>query len=101
MQEHNLASFKILICSGQMTSSKAVAPCSEYIQVPSTLVHSSANEASMCCRFNFTKWAVSLNDMPEGLDRILPPSDMRWRKDVRLLEQGRYEEVLPCSTESL
>lgn len=29
--------------------------------------------------------------MPEGLQRILPPSDMRRRGDVRLLEQGQYD----------
>jgi hypothetical protein len=44
-------------------------------------------------RFGFSKWAVSLNDMPPGLDALLPPSDVRWRQDVRLLEQGRYDEV--------
>lgn len=44
-------------------------------------------------RFAFTGWAVSLNDMPEGMERLLPPSDVRWRQDVRLLEQGRYDEV--------
>ena len=31
--------------------------------------------------------------MPEGLERLLPHSDVRWRQDVRLLEQGRYDEV--------
>ena len=31
--------------------------------------------------------------MPEGLERLLPPSDMRWRHDVRLLEQGKYDEA--------
>lgn len=44
-------------------------------------------------RFGFSRWALSLNDMPEGLERLLPPSDMRWRRDVRLLEQGKYDEA--------
>ncbi|KAK9904888.1 hypothetical protein WJX75_004896 [Coccomyxa subellipsoidea] len=44
-------------------------------------------------RFGFSRWALSLNDMPEGLERLLPPSDMRWRHDVRLLEQGKYDEA--------
>lgn len=42
-------------------------------------------------RFGFSQWALSLNDMPEGLERLLPPSDMRWRRDLRLLEQGEYD----------
>ena len=31
--------------------------------------------------------------MPPGLEALLPPSDMRWRKDVGLLEEGKYEQV--------
>lgn len=45
------------------------------------------------CRWGFTRWALSLNDMPEGLQRLLPKSDMRWRGDVRALEQGKYDEA--------
>ena len=44
-------------------------------------------------RFGFSRWAVSLNSMPPGLEALLPPSDMRWRKDVGLLEEGKYEQV--------
>ena len=52
-------------------------------------------------RFNFSKWAVSLNSTPPGMERLLPPSDVRWRRDVHLLEQGQYEQVFfleetPC-----
>ena len=45
------------------------------------------------CRFGFSRWAVSLNSKPPGLEALLPPSDMRWRKDVGLLEEGKYEQV--------
>ena len=31
--------------------------------------------------------------MPEGLERLLPLSDARRRKDLRLLEEGRYVEA--------
>lgn len=31
--------------------------------------------------------------MPEGLERVLPLSDSRRRRDVRLLEEGRYVEA--------
>lgn len=51
---------------------------------------------SAVCRFNFSKWAVSLNSTPPGMEKLLPPSDMRWRKDVRFLEEGKYEEVRCC-----
>jgi len=33
--------------------------------------------------------------MSPGLEGLLPSSDMRWRKDVRALEAGRYEQVRP------
>ena len=44
-------------------------------------------------RFGFSRWAVSLNSKPPGLEALLPPSDMRWRRDVGLLEEGKYEQV--------
>ena len=52
--------------------------------------------AGTACRFNFSKWAVSLNSTPPGMERLLPPSDVRWRRDVRFLELGQYEQVCPC-----
>ena len=52
-------------------------------------------------RFNFSKWAVSLNSTPPGMERLLPPSDVRWRKDVRLLEQGQYEQVRSWPSQAL
>jgi len=52
-------------------------------------------KAYMQCRYNFTRWAVSLNTMTPGLAKLLPPSDMRWRRDVRALEAGKYEQVQP------
>jgi len=45
------------------------------------------------CRFNFSKWAVSLNSKPPGIEKLLPPSDMRRRKDISLLEEGQYQQV--------
>ena len=45
------------------------------------------------CRYNFTEWAIALNTTSPDLERLLPPSDMRWRKDVRALEEGRYQQV--------
>ena len=45
------------------------------------------------CRYRFGNWALALNDMPVDLERLLPPSDARRRKDLRLLEEGRYSEA--------
>ena len=44
-------------------------------------------------RYGFGTWTLALNDMPEGLERVLPPSDARRRRDTRLLEEGRYAEA--------
>ena len=44
-------------------------------------------------RYGFGTWTLALNDMPEGLERVLPPSDARRRRDLRLLEEGRYAEA--------
>lgn len=44
-------------------------------------------------RYGFGTWTLALNDMPEGLERVLPPSDARRRRDLRLLEEGRYVEA--------
>lgn len=52
----------------------------------------------MARRFNFSRWSVSLNSRPPGLEALLPPSDMRWRQDVRLLEEGSYEQVRTTAT---
>ncbi|KAK9823049.1 hypothetical protein WJX81_003835, partial [Elliptochloris bilobata] len=45
------------------------------------------------CRYGFGTWTLGLNDMPASLERILPPSDARRRRDLRLLEEGRYVEA--------
>lgn len=44
-------------------------------------------------RYGFGTWTLALNDMPEGLEHVLPPSDARRRRDLRLLEEGRYVEA--------
>ena len=44
-------------------------------------------------RYGFGTWTLALNDMPESLEQVLPPSDARRRRDVRLLEEGRYVEA--------
>ena len=53
----------------------------------------SAEGQAYAYRYGFGTWTLALNDMPESLDRVLPPSDARRRRDVRLLEEGRYAEA--------
>ena len=67
-------------------------------QLPDNAGTMQRNKGCICekvwhCRYDFTEWAVSLNTMSPGLEKLLPPSDMRWRKDVRALEEGRYGKV--------
>ena len=40
-----------------------------------------------------TSFFFRLNEMPEELKARLPPSDSRWRADVRAMEEGRYSTV--------
>ena len=52
---------------------------------------------SMVCRFAFTAFGIMLNDLPPGLEAKLPPTDARFRPDMRALELGKNSEVhLKC-----
>ncbi|KAF6176973.1 hypothetical protein GIB67_027773 [Kingdonia uniflora] len=42
-------------------------------------------------RYNFTPFAISLNEITPGLPERLPPTDSRLRPDQRHLENGEYE----------
>ncbi|XP_054820545.1 oxysterol-binding protein-related protein 1B-like isoform X2 [Prosopis cineraria] len=42
-------------------------------------------------RYNFTEFAVALNEITPGLREKLPPTDSRLRPDQRFLENGEYE----------
>ena len=46
------------------------------------------------CRFNYSHWTASLNEIPQGQRGRLPPTDTRFRPDVRAIEEGRFVEVL-------
>ena len=49
----------------------------------------------MCnlCRFTFSEWTASLNELAQGQRGRLPPTDARFRPDVRAIEEGRFTEV--------
>ncbi|KAJ7959098.1 Oxysterol-binding protein [Quillaja saponaria] len=42
-------------------------------------------------RYNFTRHAITLNELTLGLKEKLPPTDSRLRPDQRYLENGEYE----------
>ncbi|GAV76220.1 PH domain-containing protein/Oxysterol_BP domain-containing protein [Cephalotus follicularis] len=42
-------------------------------------------------RHNFTRFAITLNELTPGLKEKLPPTDSRLRPDQRYLENGEYE----------
>ncbi|KAK7321066.1 hypothetical protein VNO77_31226 [Canavalia gladiata] len=42
-------------------------------------------------RYNFTRFAITLNELTPGLKENLPPTDSRLRPDQRHLENGEYE----------
>ncbi|XP_023548282.1 oxysterol-binding protein-related protein 1C-like [Cucurbita pepo subsp. pepo] len=42
-------------------------------------------------RYNFTPFAMTLNELTPGLKEKLPPTDSRLRPDQRFLENGEYE----------
>lgn len=41
--------------------------------------------------YNFTKYAMSLNYLPDELRPLLPPTDCRFRPDLRAYEEGQME----------
>ncbi|CAK9135523.1 unnamed protein product [Ilex paraguariensis] len=42
-------------------------------------------------RYNFTRFAITLNELTPGLKEKLPPTDSRLRPDQRCLENGEFE----------
>ncbi len=48
------------------------------------------------CRFTFSEWTASLNELAQGQRGRLPPTDARFRPDVRAIEEGRFTEVTHC-----
>ncbi|KAK9916573.1 hypothetical protein WJX75_004348 [Coccomyxa subellipsoidea] len=44
-------------------------------------------------RCHFSEWTASLNEIPQGHRKRLPPTDARLRPDVRALENGCYDKA--------
>ena len=45
------------------------------------------------CRYNFTSWAIQLNEVTPGLEKKLAPTDCRLRPDQHYTELGEYDKV--------
>jgi len=48
--------------------------------------------------FNLTPFAVTLNDIPDGLRKYLPPTDCRLRTDQRAFENAEYNKAQELKT---
>lgn len=44
--------------------------------------------------YNFTNFAMSLNELEPGMDAILAPTDCRLRPDIRAMENGDISNFL-------
>lgn len=38
--------------------------------------------------YNFTSFAMTLNELEPGTERLLPPTDCRLRPDIKAMENG-------------
>ncbi|MED6239485.1 Oxysterol-binding protein- protein 1 [Ataeniobius toweri] len=49
-----------------------------------------AHSATM---YNFTNFAVALNELEPGMEAVLAPTDSRFRPDIRAMENGNIDEA--------
>ena len=45
------------------------------------------------CRMGLNLFSMQLNELTAGLESKLPPTDTRWRQDLRAIETGDYAQV--------
>ncbi|MEQ2210170.1 hypothetical protein XENOCAPTIV_009291 [Xenoophorus captivus] len=43
--------------------------------------------------YNFTNFAVALNELEPGMEAVLAPTDSRFRPDIRAMESGNIDEA--------
>lgn len=43
--------------------------------------------------YGFTSWGITLNEITPGMEGKLPPTDSRYRPDVRALEEGQLDRA--------
>lgn len=65
------------------------------IDIPNseTLWHSDPRPENSAEFYQFTNFAMTLNEMDDKLKKILCPTDSRLRPDIRLLEEGQIDEA--------
>lgn len=44
--------------------------------------------------YNFTSFAITLNELDRGMEGVLAPTDCRLRPDIRAMENGNMGNVL-------
>lgn len=44
--------------------------------------------------YNFTSFAITLNELERGMEGVLAPTDCRLRPDIRAMENGKMGNVL-------
>ena len=54
------------------------------------------SQGCLISRYQFSDWDASLNEIAQGQRGRLPLSDVRFRPDVRAIEDGRFTEVSAC-----
>ncbi|KAM9341849.1 oxysterol-binding protein-related protein 2-like [Pholidichthys leucotaenia] len=43
--------------------------------------------------YNFTHFAMALNELEPGMEAVLPPTDCRFRPDIRAMENGNMDDA--------
>lgn len=60
-------------------------PTDQYVSVLSALF-------SFPQMYNFTNFAMSLNELEPGMEAVLAPTDCRFRPDIRAMENGNMSK---------
>lgn len=65
-----------------------------------------ANPRHLVQMYNFTSFAVTLNELEPGMERLLAPTDCRQRPDIRAMESGdlgsiRLQHLASCGFSSV
>ncbi|KAJ3088393.1 hypothetical protein HK102_008853 [Quaeritorhiza haematococci] len=64
-----------------------------FLRKPLTLWNRYPIPANSAANFNYTRFAMTLNELPSALKGLLPPTDCRLRPDQRAMEEGRWDDA--------
>eukprot|EP00899_Mesostigma_viride_P007189 jgi/Mesvir1/16471/Mv25057-RA.1 len=80
--------------SGEWDGSLWYAPGDESIKGDSAIqLWEASPPPEFPTRYNFTSYAITLNELTDDLKERIAPTDSRLRPDQRCLEQGRYDQA--------